>query len=115
MTQEELKKIAMRYAHDELKDNHGDVEDIVASAFIDGANYADAHPHWISVEDEMPSSIDIVLYCDEDGNYYTETDNIGKDVKITHWMHIPDCPPLQDFNNKLRAVLDGANEEGGKE
>lgn len=44
MTREELKKIAKRYAHDELKDNHGDVEDIVASAFIEGAKWADAHP-----------------------------------------------------------------------
>lgn len=54
MTQEDLRKIAMCYAHDELKDNHGDVEDIVAAAFIDGANYADQYPHWISVEDELP-------------------------------------------------------------
>lgn len=72
-------------------------------------------PHWISVEDELPDFFDIVLYCDEDGNYYTEIDNIGEDVKITHWMHIPDCPPLQDFNNKLRAILDGENEKGGEE
>lgn len=72
------------------------------------------HPRWISVEDELPNFLDNVLYCDEDGDYYTETDNIGQDVKITHWMRIPDCPPLQNFCNNLRAVLNGENEEGGE-
>lgn len=74
--------------------------------------FGQQHPRWISVEDELPNFFDNVLYCDEDGDYYTETDNIGQDVKITHWMRIPDCPPLQDFGNKLRAVLDGENEKG---
>lgn len=115
MTQENLNKIAKRYAQNELKDNHASVEDIVAAAFLNGIDYAENHPHWISVEDELPNFFDNVLYCDEDGDYYTETDNIGQDVKITHWMHIPDCPPLQDFNNKLKAVLDGENEEGGEQ
>lgn len=55
MTREdEIKKIALCYAHDELKDNQSPIEDVVAAAFIDGANYADSHPHWISVEDELP-------------------------------------------------------------
>ena len=115
MTKEKLDKIARRYAQDELKDNHGQVEDIVAAAFLNGIDYAENHPHWISVEDELPNFFDNVLYCDEDGDYYTETGNIGADGKITHWMHIPDCPPLQDFNNKLRAVLDGENEKGGEQ
>lgn len=77
--------------------------------------FGQQQPNWISVEDELPNFFDNVLYCDEDGDYYTETDNIGQDVKITHWMRIPDCPPLQDFGNKLRAVLDGENEEGGEQ
>lgn len=51
---EEIKNIALCYAHDELKDNHSVVEDVVVAAFMDGANYADAHPHWISVEEELP-------------------------------------------------------------
>ena len=115
MTKEELDKIARRYAQDELKDNHASVEDIVAAAFLNGIDYAEHHPHWISVEDELPNFFDNVLYCDEDGDYYTETDIIGQDVKITHWMRIPDCPPLQDFCNKLRACLDGENKEGGEQ
>jgi|GEM_PF-3874442 len=81
----------------------------------EGFEFGQRHPRWISVEDELPSIIDIVLYCDEDGNYYTEIDNIGQDVKITHWMRIPDCPPLQDFCNKLRAFLGGENEKGGEQ
>jgi len=78
-------------------------------------SWCDQHPHWISVEDELPKFYDNVLYCDEDGDYYTETDNIGQDVKITHWMRIPDCPPLQDFENKLRTALNGENEKGGEQ
>lgn len=54
MTKEELDKIAKRYAQDELKDNHGQVEDIVAAAFLNGIDYAEHHPNWISVEDELP-------------------------------------------------------------
>ena len=54
MTKEKLDKIAKRYAQDELKDNHGQVEDIVAAAFLNGIDYAEHHPHWISVEDELP-------------------------------------------------------------
>ena len=54
MTQEELDKIARRYAQDELKDNHASVEDIVAAAFLNGIDYAEHHPRWISVEDELP-------------------------------------------------------------
>lgn len=77
--------------------------------------FGQQHPRWISVEDELPKFYDNVLYCDEDGNYYTGTDNIGKDVKITHWMHIPDCPPLQDFDNELRAFLDGENKKGAEQ
>lgn len=80
-----------------------------------GQLYVDNSPHWISVEDELPNFFDNVLYCDEDGDYYTETDNIGEDVKITHWMHIPDCPPLQDFDNRLKALLDGKSKKGGEQ
>lgn len=87
----------------------------IMQALAFALSWCDTHPAWISVEDELPKFYDNVLYCDEDGDYYTETDNIGQDVKITHWMRIPDCPPLQDFGNKLRAVLDGENEKGGEQ
>ena len=76
--------------------------------------FGQQHPHWISVDDKLPSLFDDVLYCDKYGDYYTETetDSIGEDVEITHWIRIPDCPPLQDYNNKFKTVLDGENKEG---
>ena len=116
MTQEDLRKIAMCYAHDELKDNHGDVEDIVAAAFIDGANYADQHPHWISVEDELPpkkSEYDDLsnnvlatdgkeiyesVYNHDFEDWFTH-DMWGLD-NITHWMPLPQAPLVTDLNKK---------------
>lgn len=102
MTQEELKKIARCYAHDELKDNHGDVEDIVASAFIDGVNYADQHPHWISVEDELPprfvldpnDSLFVLTYGLRTIVAFYKYDKgewIGN-TEVTHWMPFPQPP-----------------------
>lgn len=65
MAQENLNKIAKRYAQDELKDNHGQVEDIVAAAFLNGIDYAENHPHWISVDDELPPYSQQVLAYSE--------------------------------------------------
>jgi len=76
-------------------------------AFVEGAKWADEHPQdpWISIEDARPALLEFVLYCDEDGEYYTEVPQ-NEDVKITHWMYIPYCPPLQAFCNKLKKLLD---------
>lgn len=107
MTQEET----IRTLSDYVRKGVQSLESALAEAYEQGQ----INPHWISVEDELPNFFDNVLYCDEDGDYYTETDNIGEDVKITHWMRIPDCPPLQDYINKLKTVLDGENKEGGEQ
>lgn len=111
--QEEIKKIALCYAHDELKDSHSAVEDVVATAFIDGVNYADSHPHWISVEDRKPKfkhKNDGLQYSEAvivtDGEYRTSacwTHNMwagwygwfngDEELKgITHWMPLPQAP-----------------------
>lgn len=96
--EEEIKKIALCYAHDELKDNHGDVEDIVASAFIDGANYADSHPRWISVEDELPKNDCYILVTSRGVVHHwrygvLESADVLKNVYgITHWMPFPQPP-----------------------
>jgi len=99
MTKEELDKIAKRYAQDELKDNHGQVEDIVAAAFLNGIDYAEHHPRWISVEDELPIWNDVYLTC-TDGNvieiaYYElfggHWVNDSKGI-VTHWMPLPQPP-----------------------
>ncbi len=73
-------------------------------AFIAGAEWADAHPHWISVEDELP----------KDGEYVATINTVGvKDVRhyshgkwysnfgneyddITHWMPLPSVEHLKD-------------------
>ena len=101
MTREdEIKNIALCYAHDELKDNHSVVEDVVVAAFMDGANYADAHPHWISVEGELPKDGDYVLICNNRGLMTTSLYE-GKEwvisetylaVNVTHWMPLPQPP-----------------------
>ena len=105
MKKEKLDKIARRYAQDELKDNHASVEDIVAAAFLNGIDYAEHHPHWISVEDELPKMETEVLmvssgctdtlfgyrckagkngwYCYNDDDYWHN---------ITHWQHLPQPP-----------------------
>ena len=80
--------------------------------FIDGAVWADAHPHWISVEEELPKADTEVLmvssgsadtlcgyrcksvknrwYCYNDDNYWHN---------ITHWMPMPQRPVLSNSSN----------------
>ena len=64
--------------------------------FIEGAEWADSHPAWVSVEDELPketgwylvatptlnSKIDVALW---DGKW-------RRLVTITHWMPLPQPP-----------------------
>lgn len=100
MTREdEIKNIALCYAHDELKDNHSVVEDVVVAAFMDGANYADAHPRWISVEDELPPKDKAYLaYWQHLGVTKYMYVKAGAKVSrtfsehITHWMPLPQAP-----------------------
>lgn len=93
MTREkEIKKEAFEYAD---KERIGIVDFKKQTAFIDGAKWADAHPHWISVEDELPKERDWYLIYDT---------NMGHDVcmwygdcwgncyKVTHWMPLQ-APP----------------------
>ena len=115
-------KIAKRYAQDELKDNHGQVEDIVAAAFLNGIDYSEHHPRWRSVEDELPEKGDIVIVMqDAYGNihftacefisamqlcdvtdFHVRSDaylGITKKAEITlgavtHWMALP-LPPAK--------------------
>ena len=78
--------------------------------FVDGAEWADSHPHWISVEDELPpkeSEYDddsiVVLVTDGNGVYkglYRRDEYLSGwftcDLwaldNITHWMPLP-APP----------------------
>lgn len=121
MTREELKKIALCYAHNELKDSQSPIEDVVAAAFIDGAHYADQHPHWISVEDELPpkqpnrEQSKNVLVRTNSGRTKIEYYDYGNDVikewwehNITHWMPLPQAPHhIAEVSKKIK--------KGGKE
>lgn len=75
--------------------------------FIDGCVWADSHPNWISVKDDLPKhdtnenglvSFPMVLVCLYDGyrdtSYY---DDIGEewgdyDGEVEYWMPLP-MPP----------------------
>ena len=109
MTKEKLDKIAKRYAQDELKDNHGQVEDIVAAAFLNGIDYAEHH-RWISVEDELPpkeseyEDFSIVVLATNGNDVYKGLYRSGEYLSgwfthdmweldnITHWMPLPEPP-----------------------
>lgn len=87
----------IEFIDEEEKELH--TQDIQES-FINGAEWADQHPHWISVEDGLP----------KDGQYVATINTVGvKDVRhysrgkwysnfgneyddITHWMPLPQAP-----------------------
>ncbi len=63
--EEEIEKIAGAFAIDEVKDtctyNPASKRGLLYVGFVSGAEWADAYPHWISVEDELPK---------ENGRYF---------------------------------------------
>lgn len=69
--------------------------------YIEGAVWADEHPHWISIDDELPPCNVFVLTCDKqentnllmlagDGRWYDKA--VGLHRNITHWMPLPQAP-----------------------
>lgn len=73
--------------------------------FITGAQWADEHPHWISVEDELPIDYEPVLavvggnhfafvgICLNKKTWYCEIQNKATEIiGITHWMPLPQPP-----------------------
>lgn len=87
--------------------------------FIDGAHYADSHPHWISVEDELPpifplnpnESMNVITYgLHTMVNWYDyERGKWVRDSEITHWMPLPQPPVLSNSENT------GKDLKGGEE
>lgn len=82
--------------------------------FIDGAHYADAHPHWRSVEDEFPPHNQAYLaYWLHLGvgryRFVKANEKVGKSFKehITHWMRLPQAPSSSEKPNNC--------EKGGEE
>ena len=74
----------------------------VATAFLAGAKWADAHPRWISVKKELPPrfkldpnvSVNVLAYGFHTMvNWYDyERSEWAIDREITHWMPLPEAP-----------------------
>lgn len=119
MTREEDYTISDKWWQEHAEKFHVDclqVEDIVDRAFWAGAEWADTHSHWISVEDELPPKEDDSLDLSVDvlatnGNevyktfydYYLQrwirVDDFNLD-DITHWMPLPSVEHLKKGGKK---------------
>jgi hypothetical protein len=114
--QEEIEKIAGAFAIDEVKDtctcNPASKRGLLYVGFVDGARWADEHPNWISVKDELPpkeseyedNSI-VVLATDGNDVYkgiYQSNEYLSGwftcDLwaldNVTHWMSLPSVKHL---------------------
>ena len=76
-----------------------EIAEDVQDAFEVGAQWADAHPNWISIDDAYPEEDEVVIaFDDRQGTLFTKRQTIiernlyTKSNKITHWMRIP-APP----------------------
>lgn len=107
--EEEIKLTADKYCLDEY----------TRLGFVAGAEWADAHPHWISVEDELPPK---KSEYDDLSNNVLATD--GKEIyesvynydfedwfthdmwgldNITHWCYLPQPPHhFADVSQKVK-------------
>lgn len=125
--EEEIKEVAGTYAKDTCNPAS-------KRGFVDGAQWADEHPHWISVEDELPPWNVFVLTCDRqeninllmlggNGRWYDKA--VGFYRNITHWMPLPQAPHhIIDANKKedrvigsadhIKTALDVLNKKGGE-
>ena len=112
MTREDEIKLNARWRADQY--DHPAKWSDTYYGFISGAEWADAHPHWISVEEEPKINpndsewdySDDVLVALKDGSIAVgryERDNstgehywvlygVDKDLIVTHWMQISPPP-----------------------
>lgn len=101
---EEAKRIIAE-AH-ERGNNDPMVDLTITLSFSLGARWADKHPQWISVEDELPprfplnpnESMNVITYgLHTMVNWYDyERGEWVRDSEITHWMPLPQAPKKGD-------------------
>lgn len=85
--EEEIRLTANKYCLDEY----------TRLGFIAGAEWADAHHHWISVEDELPPVGQWIITYEPTSPIVVGTDIILPDETadehhITHWIPLPQGP-----------------------
>lgn len=82
----------------------------IADAWYAAVKWADEHPNWISVEDELPpengktqQSISVwatngIIACEMRYNFDTKkwTDMWGDPFDVTHWMPLPTLPRKEE-------------------
>ena len=102
MTREERINSALLPILEKMRE-HGATDEMCKmydNGFHVGAMWAGAHPHWISVEDELPKDDVYVATINKYGlqevRYYSQGkwySNFGDECgSITHWMSLPQLP-----------------------
>ena len=127
MTQKNLTliKIEIMTRLDEIKKRMLELEEmtpnwkdstIFSAGFLDGATWADEHPHWISVEDAVPKQKGtpalvftkgmepmFMLYVGwnwkQKAHYWLNECDNNFYYNITHWMPLPQPPKEISGNN----------------
>ena len=92
MTREEqLQQFAEQYTKGLYLDRHNLIQMVKA-----GAEWADQHPHWIPVEDELPKEKGKYMFRLSNGDmcYETYYPKLKLLDNVTHWM--PIVPPRKE-------------------
>mgnify|MGYP002512110338 CR=1 FL=1 len=101
MTREkEITKEAKKFAK-EIDD--WEIAEDVQDAFEQGALWADKHPRWISVEDELPKENGRYLFYHtitgvQSSYYYND---LTLDKAVTHWMPLPSIEGIRGNQGKI--------------
>lgn len=99
MTQRELDARVASIQYTETADLNLPAIEVAGDAFEAGVEWADGHPRWISVEDELPEKGEVVFITDgelTDTGFYDYDDAWQPYMQwlgdITHWMPLPQPP-----------------------
>ena len=110
MTREEQRaKAAHEYIHSDSVAAGNEV--LAFDDFINGAKWADQHPHWIPVEERKPQERGHYLVYSQFGDvwlsewmqdkegrwdWYVAPICVGIISKVTHWMPLPEEPRKEE-------------------